>query len=197
MKKHFTSPLTRLLALTILIATGILNAVSAQDLTSELISYPTKALEQLPAKHRQVVSELTTLSGKTAHLVRLNSIKEVVRDNSITLTLPGGTSKTKIVLDKIEYFDADNYLIVGKVDKTPLTAIFSSHEGRKGGLIQGLESTYDIYDLEEEGQVLIKSVNADTERGFCKMEEYKGVNPLLPATPAANGRKSAAKVMFI
>ncbi|MBU1822792.1 MAG: zinc-dependent metalloprotease [Bacteroidetes bacterium] len=106
--------------------------------------------------------------------------------------MPGATSKTKIILDKIEFFDADNYLIVGKVDKTPLTAIFSSHKGRTGGLIQGSESTYEIYDLEEEGQLLVESNNADVERGFCGVEDKKGIPPLLPQEPAGNGRKSAA-----
>lgn len=194
MKKHFTSSLNCLLALALalLVLSSILGTTTAQDLSSELITYPSKVLEQLPAKHRQVVSELTALSGRTAHLVRLNPIKEAVKDNSITITLPGGASKTKILLDKIEYFDADNYLVVGKVDKTPLTAIFSSYEGRKGGLIQGLESTYEIYDLEEEGQLLVKSNNADTERGFCGIKDAKVNPPLLPQEPVHSDRKSAA-----
>ena len=154
MKRHFTTSLSRLLML--LLASIIGNGVSAQDLSSELISYPTKALEQLPAKQRQVVSELTYGKNVTAHLARINSIKDAVRDNAITLTLPGGEGQTRIILDRIEYLDENNYIVAGKVENTLLTALFTSHDGRKGGIIQGFDSTYEIFDLAEEGQLLVK-----------------------------------------
>lgn len=193
MKKHFTSPLTRLLALALLVASGILSPVTAQDLSSELISYPNKVLEQLPAKHRQTANEFIEGKNVTSYLVRINSIKDAVRDNAITLTLPGGEGAVKIVLDRIEYYDEKNYTVAGKVENTLLTALFSSHEGRKGGIIQGFESTYEIFDLEEEGQLLVKSNNSDLQGRYCTTGDVKDQkNPSSSETPVSNGRKSAA-----
>ena len=127
MKKHSIISLSRLLMLALLLASVTDNGVSAQDLTSELISYPTKTLEQLSESHRQLAYELTDNGKNTSFLVKFNSVRETVKGSAILLTLPGDTKQTKVVLTRIEYSDEANYTLAGRVENTLLTAITYCH----------------------------------------------------------------------
>lgn len=88
-------------------------------------------------------------------IVRMRPIAEVLSNNRLTITIPGGGEHCEVHVKSIEYSDAENYKLYGTVGESPLSVLITSRKGMKGGVIQGRDRSYEICDLGADGQLLL------------------------------------------
>ena len=93
-------------------------------------------------------------SGETI-IVRMRPIAEVLLNNRLTITIPGHGEQYDVHVKTIEYSDSENYKVYGTIGESLLSVLLTSHNGMKGGIIQGPQRSYEVCDLGDDGQLLL------------------------------------------
>lgn len=105
-------------------------------------------------------------TGETI-IVQMRPIAKVLSNNRLAITIPGHGEQYEVHVKTIEYSDAENYKVYGTVGESLLSVLLTSHNGMKGGIIQGPERSYEICDMAADGQLLLGYDNDEGKENFC------------------------------
>lgn len=162
----------------------------AQDATHDLFLPGTGTYESLSENGRRLFDGLTNnrQADVGAVIVRMRSIEKVLSNDKISFIIPGREERIEILVKNIQYSDEQNYKVYGTVGESLLSVILTSRDGMKGGLIQGIERSYEICDLGEDGQLLLTHEADADGKDFCGLGIGSTAKPSIEPDPGKNGR---------